>query len=207
MNALIFGRRRQGKSTLSLVLAAATGAQTILILDPNDQYGHVPVLHLADLAVWLRRGGRLARIMPEQPVADFAAVLAVLDAGRWAWADWALVVDESSYLQRPQAIDPEFERLMRQSPADIHLVQNTHRVVDTHNLVRALATDVFIFATHLQRDLDYLALNFGPGLADRAATLAPYQVIHWWVAPGGAPAWQVWNEPQAWYYNIGRDSK
>ena len=204
MNALIFGRRRQGKSTLSLVLAASTGAGTILVLDPNNQYGFVPQLELRDLSAFLRRRGQLARIVSRNPIADFNQVIGELDGGRWTWADWALVVDESSYLQRPQAIDPELERLMRQSPADIHLIQNSHRVVDTNLLVRALATDVFVFATYLQRDLDYLALNFGQPLADRAPSLPPYHVIHWWIAPGGKPAWRVWQQPETWYYNIGR---
>jgi len=204
MNAVIFGRRRQGKSTLSLALAVSTAAETIIVFDPNNQYQSLERVSPADLESWLQKGNTVCRIDVIDPVTDFEDTMEVLDGGEWRFANYAIVIDESSFLQKPQRIHPEWERLMRQSPRDVHLIQNTHRAPDTHNLVRALASDVFVFQTYLRRDLNYLAENFGDDMADAVARLPKYHVIHWWLDEGGVPQWREWRNPDVWYVDIGR---
>lgn len=137
------------------------------------------------------------------PEDAFAALMDVLDGGTWEWADYALVVDEASFLQKPQFVHPALARLIRQAPDDITVVQTLHRPSETHPTVRSLSTDLFFFQNYLARDLDVIGKDYGIELAEAVRKLPQYHVIHWWLAPGGAPCWEVWNDPKLWFVDIG----
>lgn len=207
MLAIVIGRRRQGKSTLALALAAAAG-QTTLIFDPNDQFGAIPRLDgPAAVPAWLTESGAdaVARIVPSPPVEDAWAELAdTLDGGEWRWADYTLILDECSMLMSPYQIDDRLERFARTAPRDVNVILTTHRPRDVHALFRALATDWFVFQTTIELDLKSLRDDFGPELPDRVQTLPPYHVAHYWLDAGGAPRLAVWDRPEEWFIEIGR---
>lgn len=200
MHILVWGRRRQGKSTLSLALALAQ-RQTVIVWDPNNQYQCLPLVELDELEDALE--SLLAfRYMPIDSWEEFSELMAVLDGDDWKWQDYTLVLDESSALQNPHKLHPNLERLVRQKPADITVIETTHRPSDTNSLVKALASDVFVFQTYLARDLDYLADNFGADVAEQVAHLPKYHVLHWWLDEGGVPRTNVWAEPKLWHVPI-----
>ena len=206
MLAVIIGRRRQGKSTLALSLAIAQ-RRTVIIFDPNDQYGAVPAIQPAELDGWMTAAGPddVARIVPVPPVEDaWVEIIQTLDGGTWRWADYTLIVDECSMLMTPSYLDAALERFARTSPADIDIVMTTHRPRDVHSLVRALATDLYVFQTTLARDLDVLRDNYGPELAEAVQRLSQYHVVHYWLGAGGRPQHSIWDRPNEWFVDIGR---
>lgn len=205
MLAVVIGRRRQGKSTLALALARSH-KQTIIVFDPNDQYGNVERVALDSFETWMSETtpDSICRVVPTDPRADFEALTDILDGGNWTWGEYTLIVDECSMLMAPSYVHPEMERYARTSPKDVHTILTTHRTVDVHTLYRALATDWFMFHQHLDRDLENIADNFGDEVASQAKTLPEYHLIHYWLDPGGLPRHEIWNDPQEWFIDIGR---
>ncbi len=203
MLAVIIGRRRQGKSTLALALAKQE-KRTVIVFDPNDQYGHIEVI--ASLPEWMEKSepGSIGRIVPADHVAEFEAIVSELDGGTWRWGDYTLIVDECSMLMNPQKVHPALERYARTSPKDVSIILTTHRTVDVHTLFRALATDWFFFHQHLDLDIENIRDNFGRELAEETKTLPQYHCIHYWLEVGGLPAREKWNDPDVWYIDIGR---
>lgn len=203
MLAVIIGRRRQGKSTLALSLAKAQ-QKTIIVFDPNDQFGNVP--QITDLAAFMSQAGPqdVGRIIPTDPLADWQRLAEYLDGGAWAWGEYVLVLDECSMLMSPNRIDPALERYARTSPKDVSVILTTHRTVDVHTLFRALASDWFLFHQHLDRDLETITDNMGADVAQASMQLPNYHLIHFWLSPGGRPEWEIWDKPNEWFIDIGR---
>jgi len=200
-HAVIWGRRRQGKSTLALALAIASGKRPIIIFDACDQYTLFPVADDDLLEELLDSEYGVVRWSPagDDPENAFENLMAILDGGTWRWAEYALIVDESSILQRPQRIHPALDRLVRQAPDDIFVVQTMHRPSDAHPLVRSLASDYFWFQTYLARDLGVVADTWGTEVAERISQLPSYHVLHFWLDLGGKPRWTIWSDPAIWY--------
>lgn len=137
------------------------------------------------------------------PETNFTRVMAELDGGVWAYADYTLIVDEASFLQRPQAMHADLARLIRQAPDDITVIETLHRPSETHTTVRALATDVFFFQMYLDRDLDVVAESYGSSVSEAVRHLGPHEVLHWWLGPAGNPSSCIWRDPAVWYVPIG----
>ena len=204
--SLILGRRRQGKSTLALSIALSTG-KTVIIFDPNNQYEAIPSIdNLADFMKASGDDGKQAigRIVAEPPIDEWQTIADELDGGSWRWGDYALIVDECSMLMNSSKVNPALERYIRTSPKDVDLILTTHRMVDVNPLLRALCTDWYFFQTHIDIDIEAMADNFGKVIAAKSTQLPNYQVLHFWLAPGGTPEHEVWDKPEEWYIDIGR---
>jgi len=195
-SALVLGRRRQGKSTLSLAIARAR-APTVVVFDPNaqfDGFGLIPIEELPD-ALEQDEAVLVVRPDPGAVLDDWQAVAEIL----WGYEDYALILDEASVVQQPGWCDPWLERFLRQAPDSVSLIQNTHRAVDLVKLSRALATDLFLFRTTLEADLRLLESEF-PGLdVKRVACLPPYHVVHYtW--DGRRDHNYIWDDPGSWFW-------
>lgn len=223
MNALIFGRRRQGKSTLALRLALSYH-HTVFLFDPNAQYhlgAGVPMFQeLEDLQEWMEdrrvdhgiviyrpRVNRQSQSLDES-FADFAEVISQK-------GHWGLVIDEASYLQNHARIDPALEGLMRQAPrdgarnaagqvVDVSIIQTTHRPVDAHSICRALCSDTFFFQSSLRRDIDFIESQYGPEVSGALTDLPRWNTVHVYDS-GGRQQFTIWDRPDAWYLDIERD--
>ena len=207
VNGLVVGRRLQGKSTLSLVLAR-TEHPSIVIWDPNCQYRRIPSFErLQDVQRELETPQTLLafRPSPDALEPDFEALVTVLRD----YTDWTLVVDEAHNLQGRGWLHPDLAWLIRQAPIGsgperVSVIQSTHRLVDLHTDVRALATDSYLFFADLARDLDGIENQYGPEVRSAVSRLPEYHVLHYWLGSGGRRQWRVWDKPQAWYLDIGR---
>ncbi len=196
-HAVLWGRRRQGKSTLALTLAIISKKRPILIFDPCDQFKFFPVL--VNLEVAMQTTGIFRIPTTGNPESDFTDLMTELDGGSWEWSDYALIVDETSQLQRPQSAHPSILRLIRQGPDDIFVAETLHRPSETHSTVRALSTDYFIFQTSLRRDLDVIEDNYDKDVADAVKKLGEYQCVHVWIDRGGVLRWSIWANSMLWY--------
>jgi hypothetical protein len=206
MLSVIIGRRRQGKSTLALALAKAQD-KTVIVFDPNNQYRALPVI--SDLSAWIEESesDSIGRIVPQPPVEDaWREIAEILDGGRWEWADYVLILDECSMLMSPHWVDETLERFARTAPKDVDVILTTHRARDIHPLFRALSTDWFVFQTNIALDVDVLRKNFTAELADVVQSLPKYHVAHYWLDEGGIERVVVWDKPETWYVNIGRQT-
>lgn len=206
MLGVVIGRRRQGKSTLALALALER-RKTVLIFDPNDQYRNID--QITDLEGWLdgSTDRSIGRIVPAPPIDEhWQQIAATIDGGKWEWSDYVLILDEASMLMSPQSMDDMLERYVRTAPRDIDVIVTTHRPRDIHPLMRALATDWFVFQTQIALDVDVIRKNFGDDLAAVVQRLPEYHVAHHWLDRGGVPRTVVWDRPQDWYIDIGRST-
>lgn len=202
-HAVIWGRRRQGKSTLALALAAASGRRPVIIFDPCDQFQVWQAYDVDMIETALaddEAETEILRIVPDSdPEATFSNLMEVLDGGDWYWSEYCLLVDESSMIQKPQMMNPWLARLIRQAPDDIVVIQTIHRPSETHSTVKALASDYFFFSTYLQRDLLVIEQTYGQEVSEAVSKLGKYEVLHFWLDQGGEPRWKVWRNPGLWY--------
>lgn len=203
MLTVIIGRRKTGKSTLALSIAK-TRHHTIIVFDPNNQFGNLPHIDNIDEFMENSDPGTMGRIVPTDVEADFDALAEALDGGSWKWGEYTLIVDEGSFLMSPQKVNAALERYARTSPKDVAVIVTTHRSKDINPLLRALATDTFIFNQQLRRDIEVIADTFGEEVAEESKTLGEYVVIHCWLDRGGVMESETWDNPAEWYIDIGR---
>ena len=200
--ATILGRRRQGKSTLAVAIAAAK-SKSVIILDPNSQYRDFPASPIEPEyieAMLEEPEGCLLVFRPDpaQLMESWHTIAETL----WQWDDYALILDEASEFQSPAWRDEWLDRYLRQAPDSVSLIMTTHRVVDVAKLSRALSSDLFLFQTRQDSDLQQLASEF-PGLRiDVVASLPAYNVLHHWVDYGGIGRNNLWNKPGEWFVDI-----
>lgn len=210
-NKTIYGKRRQGKSTLALALALE-GSNRVIVFDPNGQFpliGAIPIEQVADWAqatrnrpgYWLARVGPLDSDVIDETFAEFAEIL-------FDERNLAIIVDEAHMLQKPSYIHPALDRWNRRSPESVNLIQTTHRIVDCHVDSRYHADDVFIFYAYLPRELKMIEESFGPkGVSQHICKLKEHHVLHWRKAVGGIPQISVWDKSEEWFINLENDNR
>ncbi len=205
-SVLILGRRKQGKSTLSLMLAMSY-RDRVLIFDPNHQFDSVGFQTRTVEEVHQAIVENREAVIVFSPVSD-----PVQQFENWAdmiWEHWrdlpmSIVVDESALLQRAHFANSKLERFIRQSPATMAVLQSTHRLADVAMVARQLMSDVYFFFTRNVADLERIERDFdevGPEIAQAMAGLGEYQVIHVWLVSGGYYRWNIW-EPECFYVQI-----
>lgn len=137
---------------------------------------------------------------PEDGFNDLAEML-------WYWRDYAFIVDEASTVQTHAALNEKLERMLRQGPQDVHVIQATHRLVDLHRFSRAMSTDFFVFRTSEKKDIARLAEEFDARLPRILPNLSAYEVVHHWQGVGGVESTSVWRCPKDWFVQLGHGEK
>lgn len=212
LNDLVYGTRKQGKSTLALGLAIERNHR-VVVFDPNGQYPliqSVPVEHLAE---WLYDshpeqentaaipGYWVVRVGPfdteQVPIAfeQFSEIL-------FEQPDLSVIVDEAHMLQGKGWLDPNLDRWNRRSPASVTVIQTTHRIVDAHPDSRYHADNVFFFFSDNELELRTIAKSFGVEVAEQVPRLGLHQVLHWWREAGGFRRWSVWKDGSEWFIDL-----
>ena len=215
MNGLVFGRRRQGKSTLALRLAM-THHKTVFVFDPNAQFSNPAIPRVNDLEIlgaWIEdeqieHGAIIYRPNAGSIHEEFDELVELI----WGLGNYCLLIDEAAALQRPHSLHPQLERLMRQAPrdgaenadgtvVDVSVIQTLHRPTDAHSICRSLQTDTFIAQTQLARDLAIIEEQFGPEVAADLPNLSRWEFLHCFTDLEGVQQYSVWDKPEGWYVN------
>lgn len=228
MYALVIGKRRQGKSTLSMSLALAK-SDTVIVYDPNTQFREwgdpmsVDQIENALLApepyqdtpneetrevvvknvyknVYIFRPTNPPYDSPEDGFSELAEML-------WYWEDFTLIVDEASTVQSQHNMNSKLERMIRQGPANVHVVQASHRVVDFHRFSRAMGTDFFFFRTPERKDVARISEEYDRRMERILPYLGVYELAHHWQASGGIESTSVWRCPKDWFVELGHREK
>jgi hypothetical protein len=215
MNDLLYGTRRQGKSTLGLALAVER-SRRVVIFDPNGQYPVIQAIRIDDLPNWLAdssaalienpRGYHVVRVGPFDteyvPIAfdQFSEVLYQVN-------NLSVIVDEAHMLQGPQSLDPNLDRWNRRSPASVTVIQTTHRIVDAHPDSRYHADNVFFFFTDNELELKTISKHFGAEVSKAVPTLGLHQVLHWWREKGGFRRWSIWKDGGEWFIDLENENR
>lgn len=213
MNAVVIGRRRQGKSTLALRLCL-TYHRTVFVFDPNNQFPSLESVNtIEELEDWLGQDVEhgVIRFVPDPTRVedDFSDLVDVI----WPLGNYALLIDEAGSVQRPQGLHPQLERLMRQAPrdgatntsgqiTDVSICQTVHRPTDCHSLCRALATDTFLFQAQLRRDLDLIESQYGDSVSSKLPALKRWELVHTYTDLNGRQQYSIWRNHQQWFIPI-----
>lgn len=206
MNVLIYGKRRQGKSTLALSLSLAFHRRA-LVFDPNDQY---PLIARVDPRKWIVETseldkvylGRVGPFDSDEIEEEFKAFAEAV----YGIGDISLIADEAHMLQGQGWIHPDVDRFNRRSPQNATFIQTTHRIVNAHPDSRYHADHVFFFRADLPREIKTIGENFGPEVAAAVPVLGPHELIHFWREKGGIPRFSTWLNPAEWYINLGNNN-
>lgn len=217
MFVMILGKRQQGKSTLSFVLATEAHDR-VLIFDPSGNFPLVKRIRTEDVGEWL-----VSHREPEPGVSNHYARV----SGNWKTSEMpaefeafseqifhddifehnlSVIVDEAHILQGPNYVDPCLDRMQRKIPADSTLIETTHRIVDTDVNTRYHVNVFFFFYTDLPREIKKYREDFGD-VAEAIQKLKPHEVIEWKRPQGNAPEWEVWDNPEEWYIDLKNENK
>lgn len=210
MNTTIFGKRRQGKSTLALALAV-TWHNRVVVFDPNDQMPIIKSISVGELSAWLESHPdngtfQFVRVGPfdtEEVPDEFANFSAVLFERRGI----SVIIDEAHMLQGGNSLDPNLDRWNRRSTADVAVIQTTHRIVDAHPDSRYHADHVFFFYAFLTRELKTIRENFGDAVAVEVPKLKPHQLVHWMKEAGGIPVIEIWPDGSEWFVDLENENR
>lgn len=205
MNTTIYGKRRQGKSTLALALAT-TWHNRVVVFDPNDQFPILRSISVGELSAWVdahpENGSyQFIRVGPFD-TEDVPDEFNNFSAALWERRDLSIIIDEAHMLQGNNSLDPNLDRWNRRSTADVAVIQTTHRIVDAHPDSRYHADNVFFFYADLSRELKTIRENFGDRTAMLVPKLHPHQVVFWTKAVGGRPVAEVWPDGNEWFINL-----
>jgi len=210
MNTTIFGKRRQGKSTLAMALAV-TWHNRVIVFDPNDQLPIIGSVSVGELASWIsshpENGSyQFVRVGPFD-TEDVPDEFAGFSSSLWECRGVSIIVDEAHMLQGGNSLDPNLDRWNRRSTSDVAVIQTTHRIVDAHPDSRYHADHVFFFYAYLSRELKTIRENFGDDTARLVPGLRPHQVVHWTKAAGGIPVVEVWPDGREWFIDLENENQ
>lgn len=208
MNTLIYGTRKQGKSTLAIALSVAEHDR-VFIFDPRGTFPIFKSFQLGDIPerVASYRGGlQFTRVGPfdTDEVSEAFAEFTRLTREQ---KDISVIIDEAHMLQGGNSLDSNLDRWNRESSSSVAVIQTTHRIVDAHPDSRYHADHVFFFYAYLSRELKTIRENFGDDVAAAIPRLGKHEVIHWYKAPGGIPVWIKWADGDDWYIDLENDNE
>lgn len=211
MNVFILGRMQEGKSTLAIHVAQEEHA-LVIFWDPRHQVDNGIIVHTSEqLEQTIEQGewteNRLIVFQPNNNTEDeFAAMTEVIGPyGRWT-GGFGLIVDEAAMLQGPNWIDPNLDRLVRQSknegPRTATIVQTTHRLSDMAGSSRSLVHRLILFQTTYARDLEKIEeYTQSPEVVAIVQTLPQhhYVDVNLQRGPGLDTEYEVCSTPQQWF--------
>lgn len=171
-NAVIFGRKGSGKTTLARALLQHHSR--CLIVDPLREYGHdaVQVSTLPELADYLERTRGRWRVayFNDHIAHDFDA----LCASAYTLGDCLFVVEEADWFCDPAQMPEGFERVIKYGRHQrCHVLAMSRRPSEVHRMLTSQAYEIYCFAMHEPRDLEYLSKLVGHDYAEELPQLAP----------------------------------
>jgi hypothetical protein len=179
VNGLVFGKRRRGKTTLTLHLARLLGL-TICVFDVNRQFRYAPEATVStedDLRALLLGGEPEIIFRPGLDVkAEFEIFAGVVNQ----FEAITTIVDEASRLQRASWIEPALDVFIRHYKFETNnLIQALHRPQDAATISREVATDWYFFRTKQPRSLEAIAEQTDQEVAEAVAALQEREYVHW----------------------------
>lgn len=184
---LVFGRMRQGKSTLGLFIARK--CPTRIIFDPRNQF------HTSS-AVFPGQDDRTLQELLDtkseiiiRPGLEGENVIEPVAQDILDWTEQnpeekvCFLIDEANMVgldSRPQEKFPHLNYLLRSAGEDrINVVITSHRSVEVHPAIRSIANFVCMFRTTHEPDLKVIEDKCGFEVADQLRILPSGQVIIW----------------------------
>lgn len=144
------------------------------MIDPLREYGHdaVQVSDLEQLADYLERTRGRWRIAfwNDHIDEDFDALCGVA----YALGDCLFVVEEADWFCEPSQMPEGFERVIKYGRHQrTHVLAISRRPSEVHRMVTSQAYEIYCFAMHEPRDLEYLSKLVGQEYAEGLPMLAP----------------------------------
>lgn len=216
MIIMIYGKRKQGKSTLAFSLGIADHTR-VLIWDPSGNFPKVRTIPVDGVRDWLKKFrysekqseytfARVTGFRTEEVPEAFAEFCDQLFDGDVFEHNVSVIVDEAHMLQGRNYVDPNLDRIQRKIPTDSTLIETTHRIVDSDVNTRYHVDTFFFFYADLDRELKKVKEDFGPELAERIPTLKRFEVIEWTRPQGQQPVMILWENPEEWYVDLGNQN-
>jgi hypothetical protein len=203
MNDVIIGQRRQGKTTLSLAVAASR-SKTVVVFDPNYNLRSpfaVTALTPSDLERLLSvESPMVVRIGPfaldeiHQAFDNYAAVLL-------QYRDFSLIVDEAHMLQTKMSLNASLDKFLRWSPADVHVIQTSHRWLELNTLSRYLVDELRMFRNEQPRETGLIEEQTGIPQAV-LKDLGDREYVHWKRNPAGRAQWYIQRDSRSWFIDL-----
>ena len=203
MNDVLIGQRRQGKTTLAVAVAASR-SKTVVVFDPNHNLR-------AEFAVTAKSPSDLERLISgDSPVVvrigpfgleeihqafdNYAVVLQ-------QYEDYALIVDEAHMLQSKMSLNQGLDKFLRWSPANVHVIQTSHRWLELNQLSRYLVDELRMFRNEQPRETGLIQEQTGIP-QEVLRDLGDREYVHWKRNAAGRPSWYVQRDSKSWYVDL-----
>lgn len=209
---LVFGRMRQGKSTLGLFIARK--CPTRVIFDPRNQFHTTSAIYSG------KEGQDLFAMLDTEPEIIIKPGISgegLLDEAAHDLLDWSadnpeeeicFLVDEANMCGldgKPQEEFPHLNYLLRSAGEEkINVVITSHRSVEVHPAIRSIANFVCMFRTTHQPDLKVISEKCGDEVTDALRILPSGQVVIW---DDNVGAWKLHADRTKWYVPLKSQGK
>lgn len=215
MNAIICGRRREGKTTLGYALAKKLHGFGVACFDPRGIIKGVRVSDADELEYALS-----SKIYLNGPIcytsdvvtveSAFEEMCNVLFPPRFSRTNFALLVDEAGQLQSPNTSHPSLYRAVAMHPIkEIAIIQTAHRLADFHGQSKALMDELYVFQTTHPGDLRTLLDYTGDRYClSQVKALPPHHCLHYsYFRNSSGKQSRIINSPESWYHPITADQQ
>jgi hypothetical protein len=224
VNAIEVGTRESGKSTLALWLGLEHSRATFC-WDPRNMFDGELVRtgeelqDVIDARPWedVERypKGYVTHFVPflQNPEtgirnAEFEEFLAVLFPPDFRYRSFSCILDEANKFQTYQTMNPYLDRVLRQAPRNILVVQTTHSLQDYNRASKDLMDDLYIFRLK-GRSLDAMVeyVDGSEELRETVATLPHYHLVHYQFGWHEGAEFEVWGDPGVWYVPLSQNGQ
>jgi len=214
LNALFLGRRRKGKTTLSVFQALEQQKRTgrgIVVYDINSQVKIFPdqiVYSLDELQESVDKQEEVivyrpmnASFLPSEKneiETDFKSFVEVI----WPKTGYILIVDEAHWLQGPGYCHNSLAGYVRMSdPFGIDLFQTAHAPADMWSRTKSLASDWYVFHLTREADLEAVESQCGEAMREAVSHLGPHDYAHYNM---DTEQFEIVNDPASWFVDINK---
>lgn len=179
--AVVLGRRGEGKSTL--VKSWLRAWRRVLIIDPKREYPGKAHTSLATLHAAIRDGERFVLSYQPAGLVDREHLEAVDIAAQMAltYGDMLMVIEEAGrYTQSGKSICPQVRLLISEGRHhEVAVAAVSQRAASIGKDIIESADTLYLFHTHGEGSISYLASTIGADAAAELGALTPGHYLTW----------------------------
>jgi hypothetical protein len=214
MNGICVGQRAEGKTTLAIFLALQH-SRLVFIFDPRGMakakrvYTSSQLLEAAKAAAddikQRRIQGQIIAFVPQTGdiESEFHEFSEALFPPGFPRHNFSCIVDEAGQLQKSNSVHPDLDRIVRQAPRNVLLLQTTHSLQDFYRASKDLMDDLYVFkmkGRSLTAAVEYM--DGGDEMKQAITNLPPHHFLYYMFARHCGPEFVICDDPSLWYVEI-----
>jgi hypothetical protein len=200
---LITGRMGKGKTTLGFHLAKERHrGKGVFVFDTAGNFSIGESVN--DFHSMMRAIDREPAVIVFQP-RDVEQGFREFSQAVWTTRRQAVLVDEASFLEHANYLNPDLDALVRLGRRqEISVITTQHRIAEVSGLLRTVVTDYYFFQTKHPRELERIEEIANEAVSEQVSSLGDHEYLHWEVE---SESFEVVRDPRTWKEKIFQETE